>query len=240
MRVIEFTGRNNRIGLLARNATKGPETDLMKSFRRYVPRCLRWQKGDTAIFWEPQVETGFPDLVAVQYVPKVFQTWSHARCQLTSLDLKIMHHFFRVGATDSSSLFKTLGLRATDLLAALERLLDAQLITRSHRKWMPQPLKKVFGIVSIVAVEAKIKNWDSAFEQGHINQWFASESYILSPVEKPRQAVLERSNRTGVGIFLLNGTTVRRLRSARKHQIPASYGSWLFNEWVGRHINHCH
>lgn len=237
MRVIEFAGGNSDIGLLSRNGTGGPEADLVEAFKNYIPRSFRWQKGHVAVFREPQLETGFPDLVAVQYLPNVFNAWSKVRSKLRPLDLKVLHHLLRVKAADSTALFSTLGIDARGLLAALERLLDADMITRARHAWTPRPLRRLFGLLSIVALEAKMKNWGDAFKQAHLNQWFASESYILSPVEKPRRTVLERSQRTGVGIFLLNGTNVRRLKSAQKHRIPASYGSWMFNEWIGRHLN---
>ena len=237
MKMIEFTSSNSRIGLLARNGTVGPEADLVEAFRKYVPSCFRWKKGNVAIFYEPQLETGFPDLVVVQYLPRTFRAWSKARSELRPLDLKVLHHLLRVKGADSAALFGTLGVDARGLLAALERLLDAEMITRARHTWTPYPLSKMFGLLSIVAVEAKIKNWRDAFKQGHLNLWFASESYILSPVEKPSSVVLERARRTGVGVFLLNGMKVRRLQSAQKNCVPVSYGSWMFNEWVGRHLN---
>jgi len=237
MKMLEFARSNNRVGLLTRNGTAGPEADLVESFKDYIPRCFRWRKGRVALFREPQLDTGFPDLVVVQYLPQTFRSWPRARLNLKSLDLKILHHLQRVKAADSAALFSALGIDAKGLLAALERLLDANMITRVRRTWRPRPLTQLFGLLSIVAIEAKIKNWGSAFKQGHLNQWFASESYVLSPVESPRSKVLERSQRTGVGIFLLNGGGVRRLKSAQKHRIPISYGSWMFNEWIGRYLN---
>ena len=237
MNVMEFNGSELRIGLVARNGTAGPEANLVEAFKSYVPACFRWKIGDVALFHEPQMETGFPDLVVVQYIPEAFTDWSARRSELRPLDLKVMHHLLHVRDADSRELIGTLGIGARALLAALERLLDANMITRSRSKWLPRPLKAVFGVRTIVAVEAKIKNWPGAFRQGQLNLWFASESYVLSPIEKPGRAALERSHRTGVGILLLNANRVRRLRSARKSRIPASYGSWVFNEWIGRHLH---
>ena len=237
MNVIEFKGGNPSIGLVARNGTAGPEADLIEAFNSYVPACFRWKKGDVALFYEPQMETGFPDLVAVQYMPEVFANWSAGRFELGPLDIKVMHHLINERGADSEELVGLLGIDARALHTALERLLNANMITRSRIKWLPRPLKTVFGVQTIVAVEAKIKNWTDAFRQGQLDLWFASESYVLSPIEKPGQVVLDRSHRTGVGILLLNANRVRRLISARKSLIPASYGSWMFNEWIGRYLN---
>jgi len=237
MRVIEFKRGNTRIGLVARNGTTGPEAKLVETFKAHVPACFRWRKGHIALFHEPQMETGFPDLVVVQYMPQVFKRWGPGRSDLKPMDLKLMHHLVRVKGADSAALIGALGIEARALLAALERLLDADLVKRLRGKWVPTPLKTVFAVRAIVAVEAKIKNWLDAFRQGQLDQWFASESYVLSPVEKPGRAAFERSQRTGVGILLLNGTRVRRLRSAQKGRIPVSYGSWMVNEWIGRRLH---
>jgi len=237
MEVIEFIKGDSHIGLVTRNGVAGPEQELLAAFKSFIPSCFRWRRGAVAIFHEPQLETGFPDLVAVQYVPETFNQWSRYRCQLTPLELKVLHHLYRVRGADSASLMSTLGIDARRLLAAIERLLDANMITRSRARWVPRPLKSVFGLRAIVAVEAKIKNWSDAFRQGELNRWFASESYVLSPINKPTRSVSERSLRTGVGILLLNGSRVRRFQSAQKSCIPASYGSWMFNEWIGRCLN---
>jgi len=237
MNILEFSGSNPRISLLARSTSTGPEAELVRAFKPYIPACFRWQRGDVAIFNEPKIETGFPDLVAAQYSPESFAEWSQARLKLIPIDLKVIHHLLQVKGADSETLLPTLGIGARVLLASLERLLDANMITRFKGKWQPRSRKAVFGIRSIMAVEAKMKNWLDAFHQGQLNQWFASESYVLSPVEKPQASVLDRSRKTGVGILLLNGTRVRCLRKAEKVKIPASYGSWLFNEWIGRRLH---
>jgi hypothetical protein len=237
MNVIEFRGGDPRIGLVARNHTSGPEADLVKAFKTFVPSCFRWQKGDVALFHEPQMETGFPDLVVVRYNPESFTHWPQARLKLKPLDLKIMHHLMRVKGADITTLFSALGIKARVLLPAMERLFHAGMVRQLHHKWIPRPLKLVFGVRAIVAVEAKIKNWSDAFHQSLLNQWFASECYVLSPVEKPQSTVLERSHQIGVGILLLNGSRARLLSKANKCRIPLSFGSWMFNEWVGRCLN---
>ncbi|MBS3918749.1 MAG: hypothetical protein KG012_07655 [Deltaproteobacteria bacterium] len=237
MKVIEFTGGNERIGLLTRNGVTGTEKELVDSFVKYIPQSFRWQKGAVAIFHEPRMESGFPDLVIVQYLPKVFDQWVAARSSLKLIDMKILHYLSNVRGADASALIATLGIAAKPLLSSIERLLDAGLITRSKTMWKTEALNHIFGLRSIIAVEAKIKNWTDAFQQGQLDQWFASESYVLSPVERPSQSIIDRSRKTGVGVFLLNGAHVRRYLGARKCNIPSSYGSWMFNEWIGRYLH---
>jgi hypothetical protein len=237
MDIIEFAESDERIGLLSRNRITGPEKDLVDSFVTYIPHCFRWRKGAIAIFHEPLLESGFPDLVIAQYLPRTFDRWATTRSALKPIDLKILHYLSNIRGADASTLIATLGVSAQFLLSSLERLLDAALITRSRTMWTADSLNHIFGLRSIVAVEAKIKNWTDAFQQGQLDQWFASQSYVLSPVENPSQSIIDRSQRTGVGVFLLNGKHVRRYRTAQKCTIPASYGSWMFNEWIGRYLH---
>lgn len=237
MKVIEIVGANERIGLLTRNGANGPEKELVDSFVKYIPQCFNWRKGAVAIFQEPRMETGFPDLVIVQYLPEVFKYWLSVRNTLIHMDLKILQYLSTLQGADASVLTTTLGISPKSLLPSLERLLDSRLITRSKTKWKAEALNRIFGICSIVAVEAKIKNWSDAFRQSQLNMWFASEAYILSPVEKPSQSVVSRSRDSGIGIFLLNGNHVWRVQGTRKSRIPASYGSWMFNEWIGRYLH---
>lgn len=237
MKIIEIIGRNEQIGLLTRNGAHGPEKELVDSFVKNIPQCFHWQKGAVVIFHEPRMETGFPDLVIVRYLPEVFKYWVESRSSLNPMDMKILHYLSNLQGADASTLMATLGIPAKSLLSSIERLLDAGVITRSKTKWKAEALNHIFGVRSIVAVEAKIKNWTNAFHQSQLNLWFASEAYILSPVEKPSQLIISRLRDSGIGIFLLNGNHVRRAQGTRINRIPSSYGSWMFNEWIGRYLH---
>jgi len=237
MNIIDFKGPDARIGLVARNGTSGPEADLVDEFKRYIPGCFRWRRGDVAIFHEPRLETGFPDLVVVQYLPQAFNNWPIARSKLGTLEIKIMQHLIHKKAADLNELVVSIGIDSSRLIKILEKLVDAKMVNLIRKKWKPLSLSKIFGVQTIVSIEAKIKNWSEAFQQASLNHWFSSESYILSPIEKPRPRVIKRSKKIGVGVLLLNGTRVRRPMKALKHRIPASYGSWMFNEWIGRRMH---
>ncbi len=235
MKVTEITGENKQIGLLTRTGATGPEKKLVNSFIKYIPQCFHWQKGAVAIFHEPRLETGFPDLVIVQYLPEVFDNWAAARSTLITRDLKILHYLWTIQGADVSTLTTILGVPTKTCLASINRLFDAGLITCTKTKW--KVANRIFGLRSIIAVEAKIKNWSDAFHQSQLNLWFASEVYILLPIENPSPIIVNRSQDSGIGIFLLNGNHVRRVQGTRKNDIPSSYGSWMFNELIGRYLH---
>lgn len=236
MNIIEFSKENPQIGLFMRNGISGPEKNLVDSFVNYIPQCFRWQKGAVALFYEPRIETWFPDLVAIQYLPEIFDSWVETRNLLRPMDLKVLHYLSNIKKADLITLIKNLGISSRMLLNTIERLLDAKLIKSLKENYKIESLNRIFALRSIISIEAKIKNWTEAFHQSQLNKWFASESYVLSPVENPNQSIVERSENIGVGVFLLNGKNIRKIQNAKRNNIPSSYGSWMFNEWIGRYI----
>ncbi|MEE9553926.1 MAG: hypothetical protein V3W18_06470 [candidate division Zixibacteria bacterium] len=236
--VIEINKKHAQIGLGKRDSKEGPEKHLVDAFKTYIPDYFKAKKGAIAIFEEPSLETGYPDLVIVKYSPEVFRKWSPARTNLKPADLKILQYLYFKKGADSNMLVADLGVAAKGLLLAIERLLDAGLIVRRKCYWTTSRLSSIFGVRSIIAIEAKINNWNVAFRQAQSNQWFSSRSYVLSPIEKPSESVIMRAKETGVGIFLLNKRYVRRIRGAQELRIPSSYASWMLNEWIGRYIHH--
>jgi hypothetical protein len=143
------------------------------------------------------------------------------------------------GGADADQIERQLGMDSRTLVRSLERLLAAGLVRWSAKHWVPRSLRTAFAIGSIQAVEAKIKNWADAFQQAEMNRWFASESYVLSPVPQPSGKVVKTSETLGIGIYTMPADSApRRLTRARRTPLPACYASWLFNEWIGRRINY--
>lgn len=236
--ILDFTCADRSIGLLVRPTRTGPESELTAEFIERTIPTLRDRKRHYALFCEPQLETGFPDIVIVSYNPHVFDEWQNGRNGLTTLDLKILHHLHFVGGADAERIEKQLGVDSRNLVRSLERLLGASLIRWYAKQWMPRSLKTRYAIRSIAAIEAKIKNWASAFQQAGLNRWFASESYVLSPVLHPQRQVLKKSERLGIGIYSMpTNSHVKKLKTSKRGQLPSSYASWLFNEWIGRRLN---
>ena len=138
--------------------------------------------------------------------------------------------------SDSKSLETRLGINSKSLLLSLERLLDSKLIKRSARQWKPYCLKYTFAITRIIAIEAKIKDWKSAFYQAEINKWFSSESYIVSPVLRPTTRIIDTARKLGIGIYSFDTNCMKKVNQAAKSKLPSCYASWMFNEWIGRYL----
>jgi ribonuclease HI len=79
------------------------------------------------------------------------------------------------------TLTKALQWKRASLKACIEALEKAELVYFNGISVVPKALHHVFAVSKIVAVEAKLGNWQRALSQAVGNTWFASESYILIP-----------------------------------------------------------
>lgn len=79
------------IGLHCRTSTPGEEFDLVKEFIEYYStKFLRDNKvNNLAIFIEPRIVSGFPDIVFASYSPTIMDNWNQSRKCLTTIELKI-------------------------------------------------------------------------------------------------------------------------------------------------------
>lgn len=237
MAVLQFQESGSCIGLSARKAKHGPEWDLVQRFTDHVIATYEPRASALGIFYEPSLDSGFPDMVIVEYDARVFEHWPHSRFSLRPIDLKVLQHIHHVKRANTESIKTLLGMKAGDLLKTLELLVDAGLITEYSHEWRPVSLDHVFGIKRLIAVEAKIKNLANALQQAVANKWFASETYIVSPVQEPTAKLLHQSEVFGIGIYSCNRYGVHLLRSSLQMPLPSCYASWLFNEWIGRYLH---
>ena len=236
--LLEFKQSDPKIGINVRTQTEGPESILLNEFVQQYGGHLSTLKRHYALFYEPLLPTGYPDLVVVSYNPAKYHSWPESRNELSVLDLKVLHHLYFVGGAASSSIERQLGLKSRALLRILERLMDASLVRRSRQQWLPKPLNDSYGIRCIKTIEAKISNWRGVLGQAHVNRWFSSESCVLSPVSKPSEHIISKAREKGIGIYSMpSGTRAKIIQKPeRLNGLPVSYASWLFNEWIGRQL----
>ncbi len=224
------------IRLTSRAPLQGPERELVTSF---LARGVRRARRGTQVtaFIEPRLETGFPDIVVAYWRPKAFEAWDESRSSLGVDDVRILHFLHGVRGADMETLCRLLDPKRRKVAESLERLRLAKLVRYRCGVWVPRALSSMFGIRDLVAVEAKIRDWQTALEQARLNRWFASMSYVLLPTTSLRCLTLKRARAYGVGIIGRDpdGQLVELLGSA-VDDVPRSYGSWMFNEWVGRSI----
>lgn len=231
--MLEFKKSEPRIGFLSRKSVKGPEYQLAMSFLEHMPKKY---SASVAVFLEPLLDTGYPDIVLVHYRPSILEEWEESRRYLTLADIKILHYLYLVEGAKSDAIERNLGVGGDNLLQSIERLLDSKMIRRYAQRWLPYVLKRRYAVKRITAIEAKIKDWQSALRQAAINKWFASESFVVSPIKKPTQRIITKCHELGIGIYSHNRNKTQCISGAKRHPLPSCYASWLFNEWIGRKL----
>lgn len=76
--------------------------------------------------------------------------------------------------------------------------------------------------VGVIAIEAKLRDWRRALQQAYRNTSFASESYVLLPLEAVSRALANASDftRRGVGVCVIEVDRLRVVHPARRHAEP--------------------
>jgi hypothetical protein len=217
--------------VLSRIATAGPELDIVRAFLNQGI-CAAGADTAVSVFCEPRLETGFPDIVVVYWNRRATDAWPACRAEFTTGDVRLLHFITSVGCVARDELRCRSNGRQSE--RALDRLAAAHAVTVSSRWVRGLPLREVFAVRRIIALEAKISSWRRGLRQAFANTWFASESYLLLPRVPNGSKVIDDAKQMGVGIVRPDqDLSAPQVRPRREH-LPQSYASWLFNEWVWR------
>lgn len=223
------------IGLYTRSVTEGEELELVKEFiDYYVHNFLKNNKmNNLAVFIEPQIASGFPDIVFASYSAKIIDDWSDEREKLNTNDLKVLSYLMMSGGCTGVNLLARLKLPEKVVLEAVEKLLDAKMIRRTLGMWQPVDVKKIYHVKKLVSVEAKISDMKRVAEQSLVNTWFASQSYALVNTANPQKNTIKSFEKQGTGLYC-KSKGFKKVVEAQKFKLPSSYLSLQFNEWIGK------
>ncbi|BBO77935.1 hypothetical protein DSCW_53520 [Desulfosarcina widdelii] len=228
MQFVESDSAIDNLGARFRKTRPGPELDLVESFLQAMPLSI--PNGCRAtVFREPQLESGFPDLVIVVWREEITHDWRSERGSLMSCDLRLMHFLHHSKRAREDKLVAYFGKRAA---GSIGRLHNAGMIWPVGSAWAPFALRRSFAATKIIAVEAKVGKWASVLNQALLNTWFASKSYVLVP-RLPSQRQLVDAKRHGIGVCSFDRGKVREVNSVST-RLPRSYASWMLNDWAWR------
>ena len=232
--VITLNSTNEAIGLYVRKPTTGPELDLTDSFVNAYVANFKTDTTALAVFREPRLTTGFPDVVLVEYIPATFEKWAASRSKLKVTDLKVLQHLSGGIEQETETLLEQLGGTPPLMIKTLTNLLDSGLVNYKKNRWKIKAFNQIFGIKRLISVEAKMKDWKGVFTQAQANLWYASESYVLFPTLKLNTKAMAVAQNTGIGILNFNLGRILNIQPSKQLSLPRCYTSWLFNEWLGR------
>jgi predicted transcriptional regulator len=212
--------------LRTRVSTAGPEQELLTG--ALVSFCAAF-RSPSVVMQEVHLPTGIPDAVAVLLRHGDIEL-AHERLGLTPDDLRLFQHIASVRGTTVSDMALALRWGTTDLRRAVTALEAAGLVRETTRRVHARSLGDIFLARQIIAIEAKMTDWQHAIRQAVGNTWFASHSYILLPDRRLGRDVLTEAARFGIGVLTFDGIETRTRLRATARKLPASYGSWLIHE----------
>jgi len=235
--VILFNCNRPDIGLYTRSATLGVEYALVEQFIEYYCQMFTRnnKKIQLAVFIEPRIESGFPDVVFASYRPSIINNWSDEREALDIYDLKLLSHLCTTKNALGAKLISKLGFSEKQTLTSLEKLMNAKLVLYRERSWRVHDMRDVFSLTKLIAVEAKLNDISKVIEQTHLNTWFASHSYALTNSTKPQNETVRTFSKYGIGLYC-KGPQFRKVVEAKQYILPSGYLSFQFNEWIGKAI----
>jgi hypothetical protein len=233
-----FNSSRPDIGLFTRPATRGDEYALVELFIDYY--CHKFtrdnKKTQLAVFVEPRLDSGFPDVVFASYLPSITDNWSDSRESLDVYDLKLLSYLCTVENSLGVKLISTLGFPEKQTITSLEKLMNAKLISYRDRSWHFRELRNVFSLTKLIAVEAKLNDINKVVEQTHLNTRFASHSYALTNSAHPQGETVKTFKHFGIGLYGKD-SQFHRIVEAKQYTLPSSYLSLQFNEWIGKSIS---
>lgn len=231
------TQKKTNLDLKFKRSKSGPEAELVKSFVNSSSGIFENRTLKMKIFQEPFIGISIPDLVIVFWDESLLNDWESERNCLEMHDIKILHHMFlNNDFVDTDSLKNSLGYPVSQIERTIERLMKAGLLVEKSKKFKPGGLEKIFFVKIIISIEAKIKTWKKAFEQAWLNDLFASESYVLLPHNRINSQIVKYSKKSGIGLLGHQEKVTKIVSKPIRKEIPSSYTSWLFNEYIGREL----
>jgi predicted transcriptional regulator len=224
------------IGYSARTTTYGEEFDMVNYYIEHlVWKYKKLEQKRVAVFVEPQIDTGYPDIVIVEYSGTIKTKWAESRNNLTSTDLRILFQVIQQKNASIQGLSSLLGFSQSDVEKSFNRLAACNLIHLSStgRYARNVRLQSFCNVKKVIAIEAKIDKWTDAILQASKNSWFSTESFVLLNKERCNETIIQKCETHGLGIILVNGD-VKYVLKGEQRNFPVSYTSILFNEWIQR------
>lgn len=223
--------------LVTRPKTHGAELDFSNRFIEHYVHSKKASrlKSDIAIYVEPKIDSGYPDIVIAQYDKSFMSDWCDERHLLCDDDLRIMSFLIKAKGANIDTITQTLGFSYCKVSRSVELLCDCRMVARKAKKWVPVRLGSYFGVKKLVAIEAKVSAPREALDQAVRNTRFASHSYALLGANQPALSTLDLYQGRGIGIIA--GERFTEAVKPVKYKLPTSYVTLKFNEWIGRQLD---
>lgn len=211
----------SRLGALQREGPEAAMIDLSLS------ALSKFAGTSAVVLREPRMRTGFPDLILVKPSRGLSHSSFAELRSLSALELTLLHHVSRSERVCISSLGQILGWPNSKITSSIDELVHIGLATLD-RDGEVELTKRAKSFVPrrIIAIEAKINDWQQAIHQASRNTWFSSESYVYMPAHVVKSKTRIAAARAGVGIIVFDGVRSFVAVKAAERALPVSGGSW--------------
>lgn len=235
-----FKDETNVPGLKMRSSTDGDELNLVNRFiDEFLERHNRQsQKHDFAIFVEPLIDSGYPDIVIVKYKKTLMDSWVDARNNLCTNDIKILSFLMSHGSSNFKLVSDRLGFSESQVKKSILALEHCKMVNIANGDAKTIRPMSFFGAIEIDAYEAKVSDTTAAIAQAVRNTRFANSSYVLLGSNSPARSTIEACSKAGVGLIGKESMSKPLLRQrSRMTRTRECYVTLMFNEWVARGIS---
>lgn len=238
MCMLHFRRSDPRVKYRSRLPKDGPEARLLETFMSEYEKRLKGNGCDYAIFYEPQLPTGYPDCVVVKFDASAYAGWRKDAEPLSDTDIRLLQILATSRGLASSTLARRSGFDLAVVDKSLGKLRLRGFAERRGSRWMAVSRRKSSGIREILSIEAKMTDCNGAMDQAVLNKTFADSSFVLMPTRHPSPKTLSAAKTAGLGIFLLpeQGHGTMLLKPVPGTGSRTSYAAWRFNEWIGRRL----
>lgn len=217
------------------------ETEFVQAFTSSIMRDLKGNSLSIHIWRELATGYGRPDVVAVDYEPRVFQdrpiygTTFMRRPSLSKEAAFIVSYLVRRRWVRIETLANCL---YRSVRRYIEELSSRELIVVEDDRVRLRPIRDILAIKRIRLFEAKLHQWRQGAEQAERNLWFTNESYILMPPKSQRSVSSMSSEcaRRGIGLgFYDSDSGFQTVLKPAKSGFLSSPLVWMLNErlWEG-------
>ena len=216
-------------GLRCRHPRLGPELDMVLEYvTGQLPPALPGERRE--ILLEPHICTSYPDAVVLYWDEAVGASLRTRFDGVRVIDLQILSALSQSRSWSLNRVHATYGRQAGRSLARLEKA-GAVAVTGSRVR--AAPVEELFALRRLIALEAKIRDWNGGLTQALHNTWFTTESYLLLPTLPKARKPHDEARRLGIGI-LDQDTPIRgpHTQKQRRLQRQPSVGAWLLNTWA--------
>lgn len=215
-----------------RRATRGPELDMVHAFldSSVAYSSLLGDGEEFILFLEPEIDSGFPDIVLVKFDSSRLGQWAPLRNTLDISDLKLLADVSVHKPSRCETISSRTGFSRADIDVSLELLASCGLVEKRGESWKAASRSDFFAIERIVSIEAKIGDVRAAARQALLNRRFSSESYILLDSSSLQKSSLSLCRSYGIGAIVAAGAAIQL--PAPHVDVPINHVTLQFNEWV--------